>query len=180
LAKEPLVGVDRSVGVDEIFERVRQRTVAQLTAAGNGKPPRRIPGMARAGRTEFSAFVQRILDNDPTLGECASRVLRLKPTLDLNTTTFEIDMVLEALQYNYRVEALYIHNFEDVSLVHYALIALEMYAAHVVLQGVSKGQKIVHPLRYDLRPGSLQPVHKGVLLLSDRKVVTLHMRLFLM
>lgn len=68
----------------------------------------------RAQRPDFRKFIQKILDNDPSLGECGSRVLRLKPTLDLDTSFFEIEMVLEALRYNHRVEALYIHNFEHV------------------------------------------------------------------
>lgn len=74
--------------------------------------------LARAQRKDFRVLINRILGNDPTLGECASRVLRLKPTLDLDTTTFEIDMVLEALRYNHRIEALYIHNFEEVCCVN--------------------------------------------------------------
>eukprot|EP00892_Ulva_mutabilis_P006334 jgi/Ulvmu1/4072/UM019_0050.1 len=97
------------VTVDHIQQVVERR----LQVAPGWRAQRRQVNLARAQRTDFREFIRRILDNDPTLGECASRVLRLKPTLDLDTTTFEIDMVLEALRYNYRIEALYIHNFEQ-------------------------------------------------------------------
>ena len=73
-----------------------------------------VQAQVRAQRPDFRKFIQKILDNDPSLGECGSRVLRLKPTLDLDTSFFEIEMVLEALRYNWRVQALYIHNFEHV------------------------------------------------------------------
>lgn len=101
---------DGPVTVDHIQRVVERR----LQVAPGWRAQRRQIHLARAQRQEFRHFIQRILDNDPTLGECASRVLRLKPTLDLDTTTFEIDMVLEALRYNLRIEALYIHNFEQV------------------------------------------------------------------
>jgi hypothetical protein len=58
--------------------------------------------------------VQQILESSAEIGECGGQVLRLKPSLDLDTTSMEIDMVLEALKVNSRVEALYIHNFENV------------------------------------------------------------------
>lgn len=106
---EPDTG-DGPVTVDHIQHVVEQR----MQAAPGWRAQRRQIGMARAQRNDFRKFIQRILNNDPTLGECGSRVLRLKPTLDLDTTTFEIDMVLEALRHNHRIEALYIHNFEQV------------------------------------------------------------------
>jgi hypothetical protein len=93
----------------EVYELVRAETARRTSRSGT-----RLNGQARACHPHFRAFIQDLLDNTPTVGECGGRVLRLKPTLDLNTTELEIDMVLEALRHNFRVECLYIHNFEDV------------------------------------------------------------------
>jgi hypothetical protein len=107
--KPPCQVIEAPTSAQQVFDMVKLNSRDRRSTVHG-----RVVGESRACRPHFMRFIQRILDNDPSLGECGSRVLRLKPTLDLDTTTFEVDMVIEALRYNYRVEALYIHNFESV------------------------------------------------------------------
>jgi hypothetical protein len=107
---QPVVlSVEAPTSAQQVFDLVKVNSRERRSTIHG-----RVVGESRASRPHFMRFIQRILDSDTTLGECGSRVLRLKPTLDLDTTTFEVDMVIEALRHNYRIEALYIHNFEHV------------------------------------------------------------------
>lgn len=62
----------------------------------------------------FRNYVIRILDNDPTLGCLNGRLLRLKPDIKPDATSNQLDIVIDALKENWRVEVLYIQNFEKV------------------------------------------------------------------
>jgi hypothetical protein len=112
---------DKPITADQIYQNALADTIRRM-----GCSTARVSGQARARHPRFMAFIQAVLDNSTDIGECGSRVLRLKPTLDLDATELEIDMVLDALKYNYRVEALYIHNFEDVRMLH--LFALRCWS----------------------------------------------------
>lgn len=75
---------------------------------------KRTPGESRAQDPKFQAFLQQIRTSSPHIGECQGRVLRLKPTVSSNARPEEINLVLDALKQNWRVEVLYIQNFELV------------------------------------------------------------------
>lgn len=75
---------------------------------------KRNPGESRANDPKFQAFLQHIRANSAAIGECEGRVLRLKPTVSSNARPEEINLVLDALTENWRVEVLYIQNFEMV------------------------------------------------------------------
>lgn len=62
----------------------------------------------------LSEFLEDIRNNS-TKFEADGRVLRLKQYLGINARPVVIDAVLDALEVNTRVQALYIQNFEDVS-----------------------------------------------------------------
>jgi hypothetical protein len=76
---------------------------------------KRTPGESRINDPKFQKFLKQIRENSTEIGECRSRVLRLKPTVSSNARPEEINLVLEALKVNWRVEVLYIQNFELVS-----------------------------------------------------------------
>jgi hypothetical protein len=97
----------------ELFERLAEESGRSRSRGSNG--------YARASAPWFLEFVQKILESSADIGECGGRVLRLKPSFDLDTTCLEIDMVLEALKVNHRVQALYIHNFENVRYLNSTL-----------------------------------------------------------
>ena len=65
------------------------------------EPFRKLLAMIRDNSTEFQA---------------EGRILRLKNYMRADAQPAEIDAVIEALEHNSRVEALYIQNFEMVSL----------------------------------------------------------------
>lgn len=77
---------------------------------------KRNPGEVRALDGKFQAFLKQIRSNSTDIGECSGRVLRLKPTVSSNARPEEINLILEALKLNWRVEVLYIQNFELVRL----------------------------------------------------------------
>ena len=75
---------------------------------------KRTPGEGRVNDPNFQRFLQQIRANSTEIGECGGRVLRLKPRVSSNARPEEINAVLEALKLNWRVEVLYIQNFELV------------------------------------------------------------------
>lgn len=86
----------------------------QMAAEGR---KRRVPGGDPIlDNANFRNYVIRILDNDPTLGCLNGRLLRLKPDLCPDATSVQLDIVIDALKENWRVEVLYIQNFEKVRL----------------------------------------------------------------
>ena len=75
---------------------------------------RRTPGESRALDPKFQAFLKQIRTSSADIGDCDGRVLKLKPTVSSNARPEEINLVLDALMQNWRVEVLYIQNFEWV------------------------------------------------------------------
>lgn len=75
---------------------------------------KRTPGEGRVNDPKFQRFLSQIRGNSTEIGECSGRVLRLKPRVSSNARPEEINAVLDALKLNWRVEVLYIQNFELV------------------------------------------------------------------
>ena len=67
-------------------------------------------------KQHFREFINRLISNDPSLGNLNGRVLRLKDYVSPDASTAQLDMVIECLKQNVRVEVLYIQNFEKVTL----------------------------------------------------------------
>ena len=74
----------------------------------------RVPGGDPMEDVHFKAYIDSIRASSAEVGECSGRVLRLKPFLSPDTSSARLDHVLNALLYNWRVEVLYIQNFEKV------------------------------------------------------------------
>jgi hypothetical protein len=87
---------------------------------------KRTPGESRAQDPKFQTFLQQIRENSAHIGECEGRVLRLKPTVSSNARPEEINHVLGALMHNWRVEVLYIQNFELVRSLFYEILQQEL------------------------------------------------------
>lgn len=101
--------------------------MVQMAAEGR---KRRVPGGDPIlDNTNFRNYVIRILDNDPSLGYLNGRLLRLKPDLCPDATSVQLDIVIDALKENWRVEVLYIQNFEKVRFAA-AMLCSSALAAH--------------------------------------------------
>ena len=79
---------------------------------------KRVPGGDPMENTAFRALITSLRANRSDVGECSGRVLRLKPTLSADARPAQLDAVLDALMVNWRVEVLYIQNFERVRSVY--------------------------------------------------------------
>jgi hypothetical protein len=62
----------------------------------------------------FQEFLQHLRDSSTSIGQAEGRVLRLKQYISADARPQVIDAVLDALEENRVVEALYIQNFEKV------------------------------------------------------------------
>jgi hypothetical protein len=94
---------------------------------------KRTPSKSRALDPKFRAFLAQIRSNSREIGECEGRVLRLKPTVSSNARPEEINMVLDALTCNWRVEVLYIQNFELVRSACVATLTLNLRVCSAAL-----------------------------------------------
>lgn len=65
-------------------------------------------------KQHFREFINRLIVNDPSLGTLNGRLLRVKDYVSPDASPAQLDMVIECLKQNVRVEVLYIQNFEKV------------------------------------------------------------------
>lgn len=72
-------------------------------------------------KQHFREFINRLISNDPTLGTLNGRLLRLKDYVSPDASTAQLDMVIECLKQNVRVEVLYIQNFEKVTVSSFCM-----------------------------------------------------------
>eukprot|EP00873_Tetraselmis_striata_P025542 jgi/Tetstr1/445806/TSEL_003519.t1 len=91
----------------------------QGLAAGRRK---RVPGGHILENPRFQEFLEALRSSSAAIGQAGGRVLRLKQYIGADARPQVIDAVLDALEHNNRVEALYIQNFEkgmfDAQLEH--------------------------------------------------------------
>lgn len=65
-------------------------------------------------KQHFREFINSLIVNDPSLGTLNGRVLRVKNYVSPDASPAQMDMVIECLKHNVRIEVLYIQNFEKV------------------------------------------------------------------
>lgn len=70
-----------------------------------------------AQNPRFQEFLEALRSSSAAIGQAGGRVLRLKQYIGADARPQVIDAVLDALEHNNRVEALYIQNFEKVRRV---------------------------------------------------------------
>jgi hypothetical protein len=73
-------------------------------------------------KQHFREFINRLCLNDPSLGTLHGRVLRLKDFVSPDASPAQLDMIIECLKQNVRVEVLYIQNFEKVTSFFFLLV----------------------------------------------------------
>mmetsp|Transcript_18336 Transcript_18336/g.51364 ORF Transcript_18336/g.51364 Transcript_18336/m.51364 type:complete len:560 (-) Transcript_18336:2509-4188(-) len=93
--------------------------------ASHGRP-KRIPGQQVLQNARFQWFLEELRSSSTAIGQANGRVLRLKQYVSADARPHVIDAVLDALEENSSVEALYIQNFEkgmhDSQLKHLTCI----------------------------------------------------------
>ncbi|KAK9795568.1 hypothetical protein WJX73_002300 [Symbiochloris irregularis] len=98
-----------------------KRAAEELANAAPLRRPRRVPGGDPLDNEPFRRLITMIRGNS-TEFEANGRVLRLKQYMPADANQAHIEAVLDALEVNDRVEALYIQNFEkgmrDEQLAH--------------------------------------------------------------
>jgi hypothetical protein len=119
------------------------RPAEEEPAPPQSKRTRRTPGGDAYvnNKQHFREFINRLILNDPSLGTLHGRVLRLKDYVSPDASTSQLDMVIECLKQNVRVEVLYIQNFEKVPPpCFHSLVCVYV----VALEGVQEANKVEH------------------------------------
>jgi hypothetical protein len=93
----------------------RRRAILNLVQDCSSRRSKRTPGGdPYVCNKHFRDFIGQLILNDPRIGTLNGRVLRLKDYLSPDASSAQLDMVLDALKENVRLEVLYIQNFEKV------------------------------------------------------------------
>jgi hypothetical protein len=89
----------------------------EIVPAQQTKRAKRTPGgNAYVDNPKFRDFIDKLRSNDWQLGDLHGRILKLKRYVSPDASPAQLDMIIECLKLNVRVEVLYIQNFEKVTV----------------------------------------------------------------